>query len=481
MAATDMTEINSMDSEMREEPGTPKVVEGKVPDVREDEIEEDVEAKEDAAVEDVKAKEDVAEEDLKAKGLVLKIDGEDWVDVAAPDLDDEKREPVLAGEETAAAPESSAEGDVKKEAGAATRASEGDAKKEEKTSTIAKDKEPTPKEGEEKNPFAKFMPKNMSKLKKKFRKRQIEGDTATKRAPRIKHDADKAYEKQYEVHTAHHEFDEKKPEQILDLCLIMDCTGSMSSWIEHCKETLHKVIDATVARDPNCKVRTAFVGYRDFCDGAALFDLHDFTYDADKVKAFISNCTAKGGGDFPEDVQGALRKALDLSWMGLDDSVKLAVFVADAPAHGRQYHTGHKQDDFPEGNPCGLILEDLMKEMSEKEILISLYQLNNQNNVMYDIMKKAHSAGVEKEGVELVDMRDIKPAPKRGPTRSRMSKRSSRRRSTRDAARSAPMRLEVDRSREMYSARTSSTIEAQCSKMRSSNRISSRRSCKSGW
>merc|ERR1719419_111763 len=130
------------------------------------------------------------------------------------------------------------------------------------------------------------------KLKEKMRKRQVEGDATTpKRAPQIKYKADKAYEVQYEVHTAHHEFDDKKPEQILDLCLIMDCTGSMSSWIQHCKETLHKVIDATVARDPNCKVRTAFVGYRDFCDKNALFALHDFSYDADAVKKFISKVT----------------------------------------------------------------------------------------------------------------------------------------------------------------------------------------------
>jgi hypothetical protein len=31
---------------------------------------------------------------------------------------------------------------------------------------------------------------------------------------------------------------------ILDLCLLMDCTGSMGSWIERSKVTLNEIIDA---------------------------------------------------------------------------------------------------------------------------------------------------------------------------------------------------------------------------------------------
>merc|ERR1719499_1381239 len=393
------------------------------------------------------------------KELVVKIDGEDWINVVDPTNPAVPDAPVksTAGKDSPGLKE-------KSEPGEPTIGEEEVKPKELPKRTIEK------KEDEEDTGLSRFLP-SMFRLKKKMRKKQVEGADTTTKAPVVKFSADKAYERQFDVAVAHHEFDDNKPEQILDLCLIMDCTGSMSSWIEHCKETLHKVIDATVARDPNCKVRTAFVGYRDFCDGAALFDLHDFSYDADKVKAFISNCTAKGGGDFPEDVQGAIRKALDLNWMGLDDSVKLAVFVADAPAHGRQYYFGHKHDDFPDGNPAGLILEDMMKEMSDKEILISLYQLNNKNETMYKIMQEAHALGVEKSGVEYVDMRDVKPAP-----------RVSSVGSSRSAHRSRVARARLERpDRDMYSARTSGTIAMQCSKMRSATRMGGARSCKRGW
>lgn len=394
------------------------------------------------------------------KPVLIKIEGEDWVDVERSEIP----APVPM-----APPLKEKEGET-----AGAKEEEVEAKEEE-----------TKRDPEE--PPSRFVP-SFRKIKRKIREKQVEGGSNTKRKAQVKYGADKAYEVQYHVHTAHHEFDDNKPEQILDLCLIMDCTGSMASWIEHCKETLHKVIDATVARDPNCKVRTAFVGYRDFCDKNALFELHDFSYDADKVKEFISKVEAKGGGDFPEDIHGGIRKALDLSWSSLDDSVKLAVLVADAPTHGKKYHNGHKHDDFPEGNPAGLVLEDLMKEMSNKEILISLYQLNNENEVMYKLMKEAHALGEEKDGVEYVDMRDIQPAPlKRVAGRKKKGRRSVRKKKKKKDALVTFESLSVEprnyeeESTRLYSTRSSATIESQCSKMRSSTRLSSRRSLKSGW
>jgi len=400
------------------------------------------------------------EEGKRMPGLVLKIEGEDWIDVERSDI---------------LAPMPAAPPLIEKEGETAG------AKEVEATEEEVEAKEEVTKTDETETPMKSFIP-SLFKLKKKLRSKQVEGGTTTKRKEKVKYDADKAYEVQYEVHTAHHEFDDKTPEQILDLCLIMDCTGSMASWIAHCKETLNKVIDATVERDPNCKVRTAFVGYRDFCDKNALFELHDFSYDADKVKEFINKVEAKGGGDFPEDIHGGIRKALDLSWSPLDDSVKLAVLVADAPTHGKKYHVGHKHDDFPEGNPAGLVLEDLMKEMSDKEILLSLYQLNNENEVMYKAMKEAYAEGEEEDGVEYVDMRDIKPAPVKiaaGVAAFGGIGFMERYRGTREEESARYDTLDFER--DTYTSLSSATIERQCSKMRSPYRAGSRRSCKSGW
>ena len=57
-------------------------------------------------------------------------------------------------------------------------------------------------------------------------------------------------------------------EKTLDLCLVLDCTGSMYSWIQRSKDTLKDIIDHVKADNPTLRVRVSFVGYRDFGDGA---------------------------------------------------------------------------------------------------------------------------------------------------------------------------------------------------------------------
>lgn len=212
------------------------------------------------------------------------------------------------------------------------------------------------------------------------------------------------------------DIDENPPDKVLDLCLIMDCTGSMQAWIKHCKETLHDVIDESMEEDEGSRVRVAFIGYRDFCD-RDLYDVHDFTYLEDDMKKFISKRKAKGGGDCPEDIQGALHIALnELNW--LENSIKVACLVADAPCHGTKYHNAN--DDYPNGNPLGLDLEEQMREFSNREILFSCYKLTDSTETMFEIMEKAYEQGDEKGGFEFIDIRgqlqEIAPA-RRAPPR----------------------------------------------------------------
>ncbi len=87
----------------------------------------------------------------------------------------------------------------------------------------------------------------------------------------------------------------------LDLCLLMDCTGSMASWIERSKNTLKEIIDTVKSGNEGLEVRVCFVGYRDIRDNPR-FSIQEFSDDLEKVKKFISTVNASGGADFPEDV-----------------------------------------------------------------------------------------------------------------------------------------------------------------------------------
>ena len=102
---------------------------------------------------------------------------------------------------------------------------------------------------------------------------------------------------------------QKKP-KLLELGLLCDCTSSMWSWIDRAKKTLKDIISNVVSSTEGLEVRVTFVGYRDHCD-RERYSIIPFTSDVEKVKDFIGNVQASGGGDLPEDVVGGLRKCLD--------------------------------------------------------------------------------------------------------------------------------------------------------------------------
>ena len=58
--------------------------------------------------------------------------------------------------------------------------------------------------------------------------------------------------------------------------------------------------------------------------------MHLFTLDPDKIRSHLRTVVADGGGDGPEDVLGALEKAVGFSWRGHQ---RMLIHVADAPNH----------------------------------------------------------------------------------------------------------------------------------------------------
>ena len=144
----------------------------------------------------------------------------------------------------------------------------------------------------------------------------------------------------------------------LDLCLVLDCTCSMYSWIQRSKDTLITIIDQVKAGNPTLNVRVSFVGYRDFGDREQFSNM-DFTEDLEKVKKYIASQPADGGGDIPEDVQGGFHHALGMKWEA--DSIKSVFHIADAPGHGKDIYDSkgsYWSDRYPDGPPTGYKIQD---------------------------------------------------------------------------------------------------------------------------
>ena len=129
---------------------------------------------------------------------------------------------------------------------------------------------------------------------------------------------------------------EKSASMDIDVCFVMDCTGSMGSWIAAGKQqiieiakSIQKQVDESHGHHVN--LRAAFVAYRDHCDGHLRIQENPFTTDIGQICSFCGSMSATGGGDGPEDVAGAMCSVLNLEWKA---KAKFIVWVADAPAHG---------------------------------------------------------------------------------------------------------------------------------------------------
>ena len=136
---------------------------------------------------------------------------------------------------------------------------------------------------------------------------------------------------------------------LLDLVFLMDCTGSMGSYIQSATESIRQIVEEIVALEKS-DIRMSLVEYRDHPPQEETFvtRAHDFTASIKKMKEWLEECSAVGGGDQAEAVADGLNEVLTLSWR--EKSTKICVLIADAPPHG----LSSSGDSFPNGCPLGI-------------------------------------------------------------------------------------------------------------------------------
>ena len=90
---------------------------------------------------------------------------------------------------------------------------------------------------------------------------------------------------------------------------IMDCTGSMSPWIEAAKTEIKSIIDCLRNQFFNINIRVSIVGYRDYSvykPSENMYSIFKFSTDIAKCLKFLENLEAIGNSDLCEDVAGGL-------------------------------------------------------------------------------------------------------------------------------------------------------------------------------
>jgi len=117
---------------------------------------------------------------------------------------------------------------------------------------------------------------------------------------------------------------------LLDVCFLLDATGSMDDEIARLKDTISAVLLQITGLDPKPDVRLGLVQYRDRRD-AFVTRVTPFTGKLAEFSEILRDVAAAGGGDAPEDMQEGLRVTLsEMKWR--ENAVRIVFLMTDAPA-----------------------------------------------------------------------------------------------------------------------------------------------------
>ena len=120
----------------------------------------------------------------------------------------------------------------------------------------------------------------------------------------------------------------------LDVVLVIDATESMSPYLGQAKKRLQDVMNIIRGLVP--KTRIGVVAYKDYGDdfGPKAVKWLPLSDDVAKVRKFINNLVASGGGDFPEPINQALAVARDSKTMKWGTARKrVIILVGDSSCH----------------------------------------------------------------------------------------------------------------------------------------------------
>lgn len=133
----------------------------------------------------------------------------------------------------------------------------------------------------------------------------------------------------------------------LDVCFVVDTTGSMGDDIDNAKENMTDILDNLAEKTSNYQV--ALIDYRDFSERSGDSDDYpyevqlQFTDDQQDILDAINDLGLGSGGDNEETVYSALMAAVELNWRS--DAKKVIILLGDAPPLDPEPNTGYTYED----------------------------------------------------------------------------------------------------------------------------------------
>jgi Mg-chelatase subunit ChlD len=117
----------------------------------------------------------------------------------------------------------------------------------------------------------------------------------------------------------------------LDLMFVIDTTGSMGDELRYITTELKSIIKRVKHLHPATAIRYGLVVYRDKGDQYVV-QSYPFQNSLSKMEALLSQQSANGGGDYPEAMDVAMKRAMKADWKA-GNTARMLFLIADAPPH----------------------------------------------------------------------------------------------------------------------------------------------------
>ncbi len=158
----------------------------------------------------------------------------------------------------------------------------------------------------------------------------------------------------------------------LDVCFVVDTTGSMGDDIDNAKENMEEILESL--REKTANYRVALIDYRDFADRTGDSDDYpsrvqlNFSDNDIAIRDAINGLWLGNGGDTPETVYSALMEAITLDWREV--STKVIIVLGDAGPLDPEPYTDYTYEEVLRALTQAKIAVD--SETSDSEALGAL-------------------------------------------------------------------------------------------------------------
>jgi Mg-chelatase subunit ChlD len=181
----------------------------------------------------------------------------------------------------------------------------------------------------------------------------------------------------------------------VDLCFVIDTTGSMGGFIQAAKQQLLNTIQL-LSTESNINLQIGLVEYRDHPpqDTSFVTRIYPLTSNLKQMQNDINKLEANGGGDFPEAVYDGIQDAATkMIWR--THSCRFILLVGDAPPHG--FKIDDNFDSFnhtdPDKYPHGLTMQSVTATAENQRVTIHALCMNNEQMTLQSFKSLAISTG----------------------------------------------------------------------------------------